>query len=78
VWKYSVDDVLVSGPEKWSYLRSVFWLFDLGMFIGIFGISIIRMPPFILSTKIVRVSIVIGDFIIFYGVNKPSNESSCR
>ena len=66
----SVDDVLISGPEKRSNLWSIFRLFNSGMFKSIFGVGIICMSPFVLPTKIVRVAIVVADFIILDGVQK--------
>ena len=62
--EYPVDDVLVSGPEERSDFRGVFRLFDFGMFIGILGISIVGMSPFILPTEIVGITVIVGDFII--------------
>lgn len=50
VGEYSVDDVLVSSPEKRSNLRGVFRLFDSGMFVSILGVGIISVAPLVLPT----------------------------
>jgi hypothetical protein len=64
VGEYSVDDILVSGPEKRSDLGSILWFFYFGVFEGIFGISIVGVSPLVLPPEIVGVAIVIGEFII--------------
>jgi hypothetical protein len=66
----SVNDVLISGPEKRSNFRSIFGLFNSGVFIGIFGVGIISVSPFVLPTKIVGVAVVVAYFIILDGVQK--------
>jgi hypothetical protein len=77
VGEYSVDEVLVGGPEEGSGLGGIFGFFDSGMFVGIFGVSVVGVSPFVLPTKIVRVAVVVGDFIILDRVDQTSNCCSC-
>jgi hypothetical protein len=59
VREYSVNYVLVGSPEKGSNFRGIFGLLDSCVFIGIFGISVVGMSPFILPTNVVGVAVVI-------------------
>lgn len=63
-WEDSVNDILISSPEERSGLRSIFWLFDSGMFISVLGVSVIGVSPLVLPTQVVGVTVVIADFII--------------
>ena len=76
--EYSVDDVLIGGPEERGDFRSVLWLFDSGVFVGVLGVGIVGVSPLVLPTDVVRVAVVVADFIILEGVEKTLDWSSCR
>ena len=63
-WEDSVNDILISSPEERSDLWSIFWLFDSGMFISVFWVSVICVSPLELPTQVVGVTVVVADFII--------------
>jgi hypothetical protein len=77
MWEYSVDDVLIGGPEERGDFGSILWLFDSGVFVSIFRISIVGVSPFVLPTDIVRVAVVVADFIILDRVHQALNGCSC-
>ena len=74
--KGSVDNILVGGPEERSGLRSVLRFFDSGMFIGILGVGIVSMSPLVLPTQVVRVAVVVTDFVILGGVSQRLDRAS--
>jgi hypothetical protein len=74
--KGSVDNILVGGPEERSGLRSVFGLFDSGIFVGILGVGIVSVSPLVLPTQVVRVAVVVTDFVILGGVGQRLDRAS--
>ena len=76
MWEDSVGDVLISGPEERSGLRSVFGLLDSGMLVSVLGISVVSVAPLVLPTQVVWVAIVVADFIILDRVEQASDWAS--
>ena len=68
--KNSVNDILIGSPEQRSYLWSVFGLLDLCMFISVFRISIVSLPPLVLPSHVVWIAVVITYLIILDSVGQ--------
>ena len=77
VGEYSVDEVLVGGPEEGSDFRGVFRLFDSGVFVGILGVGVVGVSPLELPPQVVRVAVVVADLIILYRVQQAFDWRAC-
>ncbi len=76
--EYSIDDILVGGPEERGDFGSIFRLLDSGVFVGVLRVGIVGVSPFVLPTHVVGVAVVVTDFIIFDRVQKALEGGSCR
>jgi hypothetical protein len=63
-----VRDILVGGPKQWSGLGSVLRFFNSGMFVGVLGVGVVGVAPLVLPTQVVRIAVVVTDFVILYCV----------